>query len=79
MTNRDFPQCDPFAALAGALLNRAKLDALRGDLSAPAWLICDGATLAARLHPDGDDLVLAFCRQALAAVDAEQVRVVWGV
>jgi hypothetical protein len=79
MATRELPQCDPFTLLAGALLNRAKRDAARGDLAALAWLVTDGATLAARLHPDGDDLVLRFARAALAAVDAEQVRVVWGV
>lgn len=76
---RECLDADPFAQLAGALLNRAKLDAARGDLSALAWLICDGATLAARLHPDGDDLVLSFCRQTLAAVDAGKARAVWSL
>jgi hypothetical protein len=71
--------CDPFVALAGALLQRARDDARAGDLGALAWLVVAGAPLAARLHPSGDDMVLEFARHALAAVEAGSVKAHWGV
>ena len=69
----------PFAALALAILNRAKLDARRGDLAALAWLIVAGADIAETVTPGGAGLVLAFCRDQVQRVESEQVKTVWGI
>ena len=76
---RLYAEVDPWAALAGALLARAQADAEAGDLAALGWLIVVGSDLAARLHPDGDDLVLSFARATLAQVDAGRVRARWNL
>lgn len=74
-----YKDCDPWAAIAGKLLELAVADARKGDLGALAWLIADGTTMAKRLHPDGDDWVLRFAQAIFAEMDAGHVRAIWKI
>ncbi len=49
---------DPWAALALAILDRARDDAKGGDLAALAWLVGPGYDLAERIDPRGGGLTL---------------------
>jgi hypothetical protein len=70
---------DPWAALAVALLVRAKQDAARGDVGALAWLVYAGRDMADALSDGAGHGVLAFARDALTAMDAGAIRAAWRV
>jgi len=70
---------DPTAALALAILKRAKEDAARGDLGALAWLVSTGRDVADAIADGSGAAVLAFCRDTLANVDAGAIRAAWRV
>jgi len=72
-------QCEPATALTLALLQRAKLDAQRGDLAALAWLVSTGAELADVIQSGARHAVLKFARETLAEIDARDVASTWGI
>lgn len=73
--------CDPVVSVWLACINRAKTDALAGDLSAVAWLATDGIELAETVAPEsGADLaILQLCRQVIADIDRGELRQKWSI
>lgn len=70
---------DPTAALALAILKRAKMDAARGDLGALAWLISPGSEWADTLAPGWGTDVINFCRDTWQRMDAGALASRWGL
>ena len=70
---------DPTAALALAILKRAKQDAEGGELGALAWLVSTGRDVADAIADGSGAAVLAFCRDTLATMDAGKLKIMWGV
>ena len=70
---------DPERRLAVAILERAKLDAARGDVGALAWLIHTGAAWADTIADHGYDLVLGFCADIAQSIDNGTLRATWRI
>jgi len=65
---------DPWAALALAILDRARDDANGGDLAALAWLVGPGYDLAERIDPRGGGALalLRWCTTLFERLQAAQ-------
>jgi hypothetical protein len=80
MPIKNKPVSTPEITIALKLLERAKLDAARGNLEALAWLVTQGADIAHALSPrEGREQVLAFARRQLARIETEDLKTTWGL
>ena len=77
MGRSDSQLLSPAERLSLGLLERAKRDAVSGDLAALAWLVYAGADIAEALSPGGRGAVIAWCDGVLEDIDRQEVAQCW--
>jgi len=70
-------ESDPWLALALRVVQIAKQDAAKGDLSAIAFLLTDGTRIADQISDGAGEAILSFCREVLADVDNGELQRKW--
>ena len=69
----------PCHALAIAIIERAQLDAKRGDLGALAWLLHTGIDWAEALTPGAGGQIVDFVARQIEKANKEELKTTWGL
>lgn len=73
-----FSDVDPMHGLMLAIIQRAKLDAKKGDLGALAFLVADGLDYVERFNLGCEGEILNFCNEIASEIDAGKLTGKWG-